>query len=559
MKQNRFSNCYPALLILFLSSLWLQSLAQQDPAIVYFASGKSDLNRNAQETLNAFGNILPTDQHCKAIIYGHTDSDGSLLSNQVLSQQRCESVMAYLVDQGWPSDRIAIAGFGELRPADDNHSDKGKQANRRVEIHLECETVAEPIPMDEAIDDNNLDELFADLRGEPQKFFIHADKDTVISCAQGSKLIFTANSLKTVDNTPVEIRVYEVFDKSQMVLQNMCTAYDRSVLVSGGMLDVTAYQNGQPVKLRPGSSYTSMVPTDEMDPRMELFDGKRLNARNKPMRWKQRSVSNFNGMPTFDVLNCKRYYPVQVKCGFFCRMRSALSADYRRYKKSQGRVRNPNCKTTRELKKQYGVKTVNQLYDALLKEEFAKYQVDNIEDYWTAVAERQRQAAELAAAQAEENRRAYNEKMEASLQDGSLNAQESGYYMFSNTGFMPVNCDYFLREEPEKLLVVRVPNDEKEAAYCSLVFESKNIVMSSIDQYSSFLFKNVPRGEKATIVCIKKVEGDYFLSMQDINAGDKEPAPAYEKVSLDELKYRLGIVDEPKSKDLVGENTVGSN
>jgi len=68
------------------------------------------------------------------MIEGHTDSDGSTEHNQVLSQQRAESVKSYLVAAGISSSRLSVEGFGESEPVASNATATGKAQNRRVEL-----------------------------------------------------------------------------------------------------------------------------------------------------------------------------------------------------------------------------------------------------------------------------------------------------------------------------------------------------------------------------------------------------------------------------------------
>ncbi len=67
-------------------------------------------------------------------IEGYTDSRGSQSRNLELSQQRAESVRAYLVGRGFPSEKAVATGKGADRPIADNASAEGRANNRRVEI-----------------------------------------------------------------------------------------------------------------------------------------------------------------------------------------------------------------------------------------------------------------------------------------------------------------------------------------------------------------------------------------------------------------------------------------
>jgi outer membrane protein OmpA-like peptidoglycan-associated protein len=70
----------------------------------------------------------------KLVIEGHTDATGSDAHNQTLSQQRAESVKAYLVKAGVDGGRLKPTGFGESKPVADNATELGRAQNRRVEL-----------------------------------------------------------------------------------------------------------------------------------------------------------------------------------------------------------------------------------------------------------------------------------------------------------------------------------------------------------------------------------------------------------------------------------------
>lgn len=65
-------------------------------------------------------------------LQGHTDSGGSDRYNLTLSQQRADSVRAYLVEQGVPAGQLEAKGYGESQPIADNTSNEGRATNRRV-------------------------------------------------------------------------------------------------------------------------------------------------------------------------------------------------------------------------------------------------------------------------------------------------------------------------------------------------------------------------------------------------------------------------------------------
>lgn len=80
-----------------------------------------------------FMNLKPT---FKAEIQGHTDSDGSSVYNQKLSQKRADAVKNKLIDLGLEKDRLSSKGYGETKPITTNKTLEGKALNRRVEAVL---------------------------------------------------------------------------------------------------------------------------------------------------------------------------------------------------------------------------------------------------------------------------------------------------------------------------------------------------------------------------------------------------------------------------------------
>lgn len=99
-----------------------------------FAFDKSNLTVYAKDTLQRAVETLKAYPDAVVEIQGHTDSVGSDMYNQALSERRANSVKAYLVSQGIAERRITTKGFGEGHPVADNGTAKGRAENRRVMI-----------------------------------------------------------------------------------------------------------------------------------------------------------------------------------------------------------------------------------------------------------------------------------------------------------------------------------------------------------------------------------------------------------------------------------------
>ena len=77
----------------------------------------------------------PEIQHLR--VQGHTDNVGKAVYNKDLSRKRAASVVAALVRAGVPKTSLSSEGFGLEKPIEDNGTEEGRAANRRVEFHIE--------------------------------------------------------------------------------------------------------------------------------------------------------------------------------------------------------------------------------------------------------------------------------------------------------------------------------------------------------------------------------------------------------------------------------------
>ncbi len=101
---------------------------------VLFATGQSMLLPIAQQRLGQVAAMLADHRTQRVSVEGHTDSRGSVSTNEALSLARAQAVMAYLVTNGVAQDHITALGVGSNRPVADNGTSEGRANNRRVEI-----------------------------------------------------------------------------------------------------------------------------------------------------------------------------------------------------------------------------------------------------------------------------------------------------------------------------------------------------------------------------------------------------------------------------------------
>ncbi len=100
-----------------------------------FASGQSGLKTEGKEAIAELAPLLAQVGREFQVV-GHTDNVGSEPGNWKLSALRANSVVAVMIESGYPASDISAAGFGPHHPVASNDTPEGRALNRRVEIVL---------------------------------------------------------------------------------------------------------------------------------------------------------------------------------------------------------------------------------------------------------------------------------------------------------------------------------------------------------------------------------------------------------------------------------------
>lgn len=116
---------------------------------ILFDVGSSDIKPEAAPSLDqlidVFVKFLSDGENAKyvdsIVISGHTDSTGTDEANRILSTDRANAVLGYLLEsKGGKLNKYAsyfcAAGYGETRPVQSNQTEEGRAANRRIEISI---------------------------------------------------------------------------------------------------------------------------------------------------------------------------------------------------------------------------------------------------------------------------------------------------------------------------------------------------------------------------------------------------------------------------------------
>ena len=102
--------------------------------VATFETGSAELSDDGIAVLDEAAALLLSGPEVLIRVVGHTDSVGDRQSNQILSEDRAQAVVDYLVSEGVDSSQLIASGFGETKPIADNATEEGRAQNRRIEF-----------------------------------------------------------------------------------------------------------------------------------------------------------------------------------------------------------------------------------------------------------------------------------------------------------------------------------------------------------------------------------------------------------------------------------------
>lgn len=106
------------------------------PSNITFDVGRAEIKDEFYPVLDSVAIVIDKYSRTTVEVEGHTDNSGAAELNQILSEQRAQSVASYLRKRGVGKQRFVVSGYGESRPVASNNTAQGRAENRRVEITL---------------------------------------------------------------------------------------------------------------------------------------------------------------------------------------------------------------------------------------------------------------------------------------------------------------------------------------------------------------------------------------------------------------------------------------
>lgn len=493
---------------------------------IYFETGKHEINIASQKSLNFLIDSLKKSDSFFIYLRGNTDNVGDSIYNKNLSDQRVKSTKEYLVSKGIRAESIKSFAYGEEKPISNNNTDDGKQKNRNVEIFIQFYN--KPIPLKiEKIDSNRVTDLLMQIRSPMQEFCIDNSRDTVIKCDEGTLIYIKANIFRLSNKAKskcINIKVKEVYKKSEMIFENLSTLSNGKLLETQGMFYFEANDfYGKPLNLLPNNNLVIFSPTDKVKNTNLIFDGE-INPHDSAMNWINQDAGNLSNFSINDFNKCLNPDEL-VECPFFfCKIKKFIKKLFGRKAKNLNEIRS-SCYELELLLKKYGVSNVDDLFYAMNK---------NLMDSLNVKTPLQLQDA---------LKKIRKNNIEENFQRNTVNIDDLRYYVFYSNSMGWKNIDEFLKYDKDLLVKLKVDLKPKSNTEIRLIFKDRRIIANPDYNNEKIEFNNIPKGFTAWILAIKNENGTAYFSMAEVVLDNKTLSVQFEKIGLSELKEKMKILD----------------
>jgi len=549
---------------------------------VYFAPSSASLQEEVQLSLYNLRRELAQEKGNYHIeIHAHTDNVGTFDENRKLSECRAKAIADYLCSQGFDAQKIKDFTYGEEAPKASNISDNGRKENRRVDVlvfYEKQETRIVDFTKNKTI--NNIEKMSPDalelhsavldiakseLKALMQFYDIDPLSDTLLVCKYGTAIYIQANTfLPTHNKENIRIAINEVYKKSDMILSNFSTSANGSILESGGMVNITAFDGGKEYIMPLQHDLTFFFPTADMRSDMDLFFGE--NDVNGNLDWTlaKRSIKDYEGYLAeaeldetangnyFDNLGLSRSRRIiNPKSNILCINQAMING--------MGVNSNLLCNSTEfcplfwcRLEKVFTPKAYSrklaQDYETCLKSFIAGNGLNNdlVErDLLELNNEMLRRYGNSPQKMREALEKSKMEIFERAFDDGKMTIEAMNFYVFSSRKMGTINCDAFGDMVADEVLTFELPKEVK-ILDTKLVFKYRNSVLNGTYSNGKVSFNDLPKGEEASLVTIDySVAGKPRLSILNVTIGkDKSVKIEFKELSsAEELKKALKSLD----------------
>lgn len=412
--------------------------------------------------------------------------------------------------------------------------------------------------------------FYADIKKEPEYFKISTLRDTTVVCKEGTTVFIPANAFQTMSgesiSSPVTLAIKEFYSIADIISNNLTTSSNGKQLITGGMLNILAVANNQPLQIKQGSFIDLKMPTRVFNAQMQLFTGVENSisfttvSEEKPtlkgivntvtktlridtVRKESKSTSTFDffnqGINWIPAGQQQFFIDDQKKEVTLFDVQDNSRVVYRKNKSIARYLIPYDCPwTTEEIQKTlteryskwYDEIKVRRAWKPWSKKRRVNEPIDwtswRIDEYFVGdsvimplrIAMRRKLISREDSIRYEmEFKKKFDDAVKRNDAYNDFVLQKRSYD-FRITGLGWINCDRFLNYPAARLseFYVKTPEGYEGTYFASmLLFEnSRSAMAGSWDLNGRISFPKIPLGEEVSLICLGAKEGKMYASVQ---------------------------------------------
>lgn len=459
-------------------------------------------------------------------IEGYTDPVGRASYNKRLSAVRAKNVANALVEPGIPDSIMNVIGFGEEKADEMIKAGLTDKEMRRVDLAIHYLVAKKLIPT------TSIRDLYALLGSMPQTFTLTPYKDTLITCDYGTVIhIPDSGFLNLNGNSPIELTVYEAIRPQEMISYNHNTVSKGRPVATGGMLKVSASQNGTRLDIDKLELPSFFVPSDNYLAKGLLYEGGYDS--DSTVKWINPTSISLNRMPYNSLAMCSELLcDGPEDCSFFwCKINRFFGIEKRpedaftQQLEDSKQDREDICTEVARLMLYYGVEDVAELVKAL---EDPMYEVNGVSnhDSLTNVI-RTRLAEEIKARYLGE---------EKSIDDMQYYAFQKGEWGWSG---VHQSIDIPRDERADLTIDMIVAKDRDVKIY----LPASNTMITADNSGDRYKFRGLPKGQEAIVIALEYRNGKASLGHRRLIIAESTIPMNLNHYPVEELQQALDSID----------------
>ena len=417
-----------------------------------------------------------------------------------------------------------------------------------------------------------------------EEFIIKSNSDTTLFGKQGTRVFIGSETFEFSNgelvSDSIKIQLKEFYKKSDIILAELSTESNGKLLETGGMINIKAFANGKEVEIRPEKRIVVHFPKERYAyKKMNLFYADETSTDTSVTNWNIDTINLIKRTlklgsfgwwhPSHNDSTGYDFTPKNfVDTGYYWNPLDFYVKSYNfsdKTIKEIERTKNVNSYPDFDSWNDYGVecemyisskgyikspKIVTNL-SGRAKREILKFlrdlpQLEPGRNKYGEIIERRGllfiEPGNIIPLYEtdEEYVKSFDEKYSKFENSPIRNMDEAeiNYYIFSVGKLGWINCDRFIEFEEKVDLLVNM--NESPEMKLKLVFSEIDGVLKPQFKNGKYLFKQVPIGQKATIVGIKNTDNELLTAIEEITISENPiESLKYSKITLSEFRKKL--------------------